>query len=134
MLSARRFLHEVIASLRNVIAPAISAPYPKAQAYMAAVILEFVSRQVEERSDIASVKDQALRALFEDLSTLLGDAVLAERQGEAAEARLCRVIEQLYEERGRLGEELFTAANQRIRQALRELLDQELTVAGKREE
>ena len=134
MLSAHRFLHEVIASLRNVIAPAISAPYPKAQAYMAAVILEFVSRQVEERSDIASVKDQALRALFEDLSTLLGDTILAERPGEATEARLCRVIEQLYEERGRLGEELFTAANQRVRQALRELLDQELTVVGKREE
>jgi hypothetical protein len=134
MLSAHRFLDEVIASLRNVIAPAITAPYPKAQAYMAAVILEFVSRQVEERSDIANAKDRTLGALFTDLSTLLSDPALAERSGEAGEARLCQVIEQLYQERARLGEEFFTAANQRIRQALRELLDQDLKVAGKREE
>ena len=134
MLSAQRFLDEVIAALRNVIAPAISEPYPKAQAYMAAVILEFVSRQVEERSDIAMGKEQALRALFADLSRLLGGKELVERTGEEREARLCQVIERLYAERNRLGEEVFTAANRRVRQALRQLLDQDLKVAGKREE
>ena len=134
MLSAHRFLHEVIASLRNVIAPAISAPYPKAQAYMAAVILEFVARQVEERSDIATAKDQTLCALFDDLATLLNDPALSERNSEAGEARLCRIIERLYADRGRLGEETFTAANQRVRQALRQLLEQDLKVAGKKEE
>jgi len=134
MLSAQRFLDEVIAALRNVIAPAISEPYPKAQAYMAAVILEFVSRQVEERSDIAMGKEQALRALFADLSRLLGGKELVERNGEEREARLCQVIERLYAERSRLGEEVFTAANRRVRQALRQLLDQDLKVAGKREE
>ena len=134
MLSAQRFLDEVIAALRNVIAPAISDPYPKAQAYMAAVILEFVSRQVEERSDIAMGKEQALRALFADLSRLLGGKELVERNGEEREARLCQVIERLYAERSRLGEEVFTAANRRVRQALRQLLDQDLKVAGKREE
>jgi len=134
MLSAHQFLQEVIASLRNVIAPAIDAPYPKAQAYMAAVILEFVSRQVEERGDIASAKDQALRALFADLSTLLSDPALTERKDEAGEAWLCQLIERLYQGRERLGEELFTAANQRIRLTLRELLDQDLKVVGKKEE
>ena len=134
MLSAQRFLDEVIAALRNVIAPAISDPYPKAQAYMAAVILEFVSRQVEERSDIAMGKEQALHALFADLSRLLDDKELVERNGEEREARLCHLIERLYAERNRLGEEVFTAANQRVRQALRQLLDQDLKVAGKREE
>lgn len=134
MLSAQRFLDEVIAALRNVIAPAISEPYPKAQAYMAAVILEFVSRQVEERSDIAMGKEQALRALFADLSRLLDGKEVVERNGEEREARLCQVIERLYAERNRLGEEVFTAANRRVRQALRQLLDQDLKVAGKREE
>lgn len=43
--------------------------------------------------------------------------------------RLCRLIERLYEERDRLGEETFTAANQRIRQTLRQMLDQELKIA-----
>lgn len=134
MLSAQRFLDEVITALRNVIAPAISEPYPKAQAYMAAVILEFVSRQVEERSDIAMGKEQALRALFADLSRLLDGKEVVERNGEEREARLCQVIERLYAERNRLGEEVFTAANRRVRQALRQLLDQDLKVAGKREE
>ena len=134
MLSAHRFLDEVIGSLRNVIAPAIADPYPKAQAYMAAVILEFVSRQVEERSDIAIGKEQTLQALFADLSKLLSDKNIVERKDERQEAYLCRMIERLYAERDRLGEEVFTAANQRVRQALRQLLDQDLKVAGKKEE
>ena len=117
--------------MRTVIAPAISEPYPKAQAYMAAVILEFVSRQVEERGDIAQGKEQALASLFEDLSKLLSDQPLEDREGEDQEARLCRVIEQLYAQRSRLGEDVFTTANQRVRHTLRQLLDEELKVAGK---
>jgi hypothetical protein len=134
MLSAHRFLDEVITALRNVIAPAIADPYPKAQAYMAAVILEFVARQVEERSDLVTAKEQALRALFADLAQLRGGHELVESIGDEPEARLCQVIEQLYAERSRLGEEVFTEANRRVRQALRQLLDQDLKVAGKREE
>ena len=45
MIPVKHLLGEVIASLRNVIAPAIAEPYPKAQAYMAAVILEFVPNE-----------------------------------------------------------------------------------------
>ena len=71
MLTAHRLLEELIASLRNVIAPAIADPYPKSQAYMAAVILEFVSRQVEERSDIPNEKTQILNSVFADLGSLL---------------------------------------------------------------
>ena len=64
MPSAHHFLEEVITSLRTVIVPAIADPYPKAQAAMAAVLLEFVSRQVAERSDIVRGKEQALGELF----------------------------------------------------------------------
>jgi len=131
MLSVQRFLDEVIGSLRNVIAPAIADPYPKAQAYMAAVILEFVSRQVEERGDIATGKEQALGALFADLAKLLDGKELATPHDKDGEARLCQIIEQLYMERDRLGETIFTAANQRVRQTLRQLLDQDLKVVGK---
>src|SRR5206468_3040516 len=56
MISAKQLLGEIVNSLRNVIAPAIDDPYPKAQAYMAAVILDFVSRQVKERGDIEQGK------------------------------------------------------------------------------
>ena len=126
MPSAHYFLDEIIASLRNVIAPAIPDPYPKAQAYMAAVILE-------ERRDLAVEKERALDALFRDLSAVLDGKELPELPDVEQEARLCRLIEWLYAEKDRLGPEVFTAANRRIREALRKLLDEELKVAGKTE-
>jgi hypothetical protein len=133
MLSAHRLLEEVVASLRNVIAPTIAEPYPKSQAYMAAVILEFVSRQVEERQDISEEKTRTLNELFQDLSSLLAGKEPAVSSTSDQEARLCRLIEWLYSEKNRLGPEAFAAANQRVRAALRQLLDQELKIAGKTE-
>ena len=133
MLTAHQLLNEIVASLRNVIGPAIPDPYPKAQAFMAAVILEFVSRQVEERRDIAAEKESILHDTFRDLSTVLSGQSLAEDVGTDQEARLSRLIEWLYSEKDRLGPEAFTAANQRVRTALRALLDQELKIAGTKE-
>jgi len=131
MLAAHRLLGEIIASLRNVIAPAIPDPYPKAQAYMAAVILEFISQQVEERHDVVREKERTLHALFSDLSAVLGGTGLPESSTVDQEARLCRLIEWLYAEKERFEPEVFAIANRRIREALRQLLDQELKVAGK---
>lgn len=133
MLSAHRLLEEVVASLRNVIAPAIAEPYPKSQAYMAAVILEFVSRQVEERPDIDEEKTHTLNDLFHDMSSVLVGKEFSSSNTPDQEACLCRLIEWLYSEKDRLGPEAFAAANQRVRAALRQLLDQELKVAGKAE-
>jgi hypothetical protein len=134
MLSAHRLLDELITSLRNVIAPAIPDPYPKAQAYMAAVILEFIARQVEERHDIAVEKEQAMNGLFHDLTTILERKNLPELGDTDQEQRLCRLIEWLYSEKDRLDPDVFTVANQRIREVLRQLLDQELKVAGKNQD
>lgn len=133
MLTAHQLLNEIISSLRNVIGPAIPDPYPKAQAFMAAVILEFVSRQVEERRDITAEKDTILRKAFGDLSTILSGQPLPQEENVDNETRLCQLIEWLYAEKDRLGVEAFNAANQRIRTALREVLDQELKIAGREE-
>jgi hypothetical protein len=133
MLSAHRLLDEIIVSLRNVIAPAIPDPYPRAQAYMTAVILEFISRQVEERRDIPTEKERALNDLFHELATVLKGQELSKPDETDQETRLCRLIEWLYAEKDRLGPEVFTAANRRIRAALRQLLNEELKVAGKAE-
>lgn len=133
MLTAHQLLNEIITSLRTVIGPAIPDPYPKAQAFMAAVVLEFISRQVEERHDIAAEKDNILTGLFGDLATVLSGKSLPKAEDTNQEARLCRLIEWLYAEKDRLGPETFNAANQRIRTALREILDQELKVAGTKE-
>jgi len=43
------------------------------------------------------------------------------------------LIEHLHSERAGLGEETFMAANRRIRETLRALLDADLKVAGKAE-
>jgi hypothetical protein len=131
MLPAHRFVDEIIVSLRTVIAPAIADPYAKAQAYMAAVILEFVARQVQERSDLERAKARALDQLFADLPGVLRGRALVAEDEAGAEARLCRVIDWLYAERSRLDPEIFTAANARVRRTLRELLDEDLKIAGK---
>ncbi|HKV55414.1 MAG TPA: hypothetical protein VJN94_12320 [Candidatus Binataceae bacterium] len=97
---------------------------------MAAVILEFVARQVEERSDIPIEKHDALHGLFLDLlrspetKNLVGPV-------EETEKALCDLIERLYQNRAAMGEEAFHAANRRVRHALRQLLDQELKIAGR---
>lgn len=132
MIPTKQLLNEVIASLRNVIAPAVADPYPKTQAYMAAVILEFVARQVDERTDIIMAKQDAIAALFQEIarSTNTAGATAGEPPSEAA---LCGLIERLYKERERLGEENFNAANNLVRATLRRLLDQELKITGKSE-
>jgi hypothetical protein len=123
-------LEEVIASLRGVVAPAISAPYPRTQAYMAAVILEFVSRAIEERSDVTDAKKRAIDALFAEV----GEIGLVSPPGALdGESRLAKLVEALYADRERLGETRFTAANQRVRRALRELLDEDLKITSSEE-
>lgn len=99
---------------------------------MAAVILEFVARQIEERSDLDQEKNAAMLELLGDLSRLPQMHELL-RGDHLNEAGLCELIEHLYAERSRLGEETFTAANRRIRETLRQLLAQDLKVAGKAE-
>jgi hypothetical protein len=122
-------LEEVIASLRSVIAPAIAAPYPKTQAYMAAVILETLARAIEERSDLGQAKKQSIERLFADLDALgLGAARTGDDDGG-----LASLIEWLYANRERLGEERFAAANRRVRQTLRHLLDADLEIASSKE-
>jgi hypothetical protein len=130
MRPPHRVLEAIVASLRQVIAPAIADPYPRAQAYMAAVILEYVARQVEERRDLEAGKAGALEDLFRDLAAMLEGQALPGPDAAGGEARLCRMIEWLYAERERLGPERFAAASGRVRRALRQLLDEELKVAA----
>jgi|SRR5581483_1107104 len=132
MIPAKRLLGEIAASLREVIAPAVSAPYPKSQAYMAAVILDFVARQIEERPDTAAGKRTAIDGAFDELGQMPQLADLVSRCAPTEEG-MSHLIELLYSERERLGEETFALANRTIRAALRHLLDEDLKVAGKGE-
>jgi len=130
MLPARMLIGEIVASLRNVIGPAISEPYPKAQAYMAATILEFVSRQIEDRGATESQKTEIIETLFDDLPKLgLPDRVVSGASRD--EAGLSDLVERLYGARSEIGDAAFESANHRLRQTLRKLLNLELTITGK---
>jgi hypothetical protein len=129
MIPAKQLISEVVNSLRNVIGPAVTEPFQKSQAYMAAVVLEFVARQVDERSDVAMEKEAALHSLFHDLISLPKAKAAITTGGAETEAALCEVIERLYESRAAMGEEAFAMANRRVRQTLRQLLDQDLQIA-----
>jgi hypothetical protein len=130
MLSAKLLLDEIVSSLRQVIGPAISEPYPKAQAYMAATILEFVARQIEERGANESRKAAVLEALFDDIGRLGLPARIAGADSRD-ETALSDLISHLYQVRSEIGESAFEAANRRVRRALRDLLNLDLEVAGK---
>ena len=117
MIPAKQLIGEVVNSLRNVIGPAVNEPFQKSQAYMAAVVLEFVARQVDERADMAIEEAAALHALFQDLLSL-PKAERSRRPVPETEAALCEVIERLYESRAAMGEEAFAIANRRVRQTL----------------
>lgn len=145
MLSPQIFLEAIITSLRTTIAPAISEPFPKAQAYMAAVILGFVARQVEERTQSTEAKRQILDDLFVEVDNVLAEHAISHANwpGLAAEPEptdtaqavhrqeehLCHLIETLYAQREMLGPQLFGTLNQGVRIALRAVLDQDLQVA-----
>ncbi len=132
MIPAKQLINDVVTALREVIAPAVTEPYAKSQAYMAAVILEFVARQVEERGDLEEQKHSVMIDLLRDLSRMPEMREIL-RGDHLDESGLCTLIEQLYANRSRLGEETFSATNRRIRQALRQLLDQDLKVARARD-
>ena len=133
MIPAKQLLNEIAAALRNVVAPAIADPYPKSQAYMAAVVLEFIAQQVEERSDVAEGKRAAIAQLAGRIAQIGGAKEIA-AGGPIDEEGLSTLIEQLYAERKSLGEETFAAANRVVRDGLRRLLDEELKIARKGED
>src|SRR5271167_3354078 len=129
MLPAKHLLTEVIDSLRSVIGPAVKDPYSQSQAYMAAVLLEFVSRQIEDRSDLESIEQLALKALFDDLSRFQDLTEIVESDGPDLRSRLCHTIEALHRAQGQISSQSFEKADRRIRLALRQILDAELKIA-----
>ena len=131
MLPAKQLLREIAKSLRTVIAPAIAEPYPKSQAHMAAVILDFLSHQVEERGDVRDRKQEALDELFANLAQR--GAMQPIIAGiPATDAGLCQLIERLYSLEQAPDHELVEA-HRLVRLTIRRLLDQDLKMVGKAE-
>ena len=116
-------LQRIAQTLKEEIAPAVDADYPKTQAFMAAVVLQKLGRQLAlaPAHAIAAVADvealvAELRVMAPDAPPAIRDAVedLARRRDAAA---LCRLIEALYAVREPLGRR-FEELLARVRRTL----------------
>ena len=131
-------LQRIAQILRREIGPAVDAEYPRTQAFMAAVVLEKLGRQLVLAGEHAAAETADLTALLADLRTLLtdGNAPAAIRtaidglEQTRDAAALCRLIEALYAARVPLGEARFTALLARIRTTMRRSIDRRVAVAG----
>jgi hypothetical protein len=131
-------LLRIARTLQRRIGPSIEAEYPRTQAFMAAVVLEKVGRQLASAADHAGAEKTDVEALLADLRALLRDAKAPAGVGEAleslAQARqataLCGLIEALYANRPALGEPTFAALLGRIRRTLRRSIDRRMEIAA----
>ncbi len=132
-LTTGALLGRLAETLRTEIGPAIDDEYTRTQAFMAAVILERIGRQVDLAAGHAGAEADDLARLFDDLRGSLGSAsdevVAAVDDAEAIGGvdALSGVIEAIY----RWGIDEPTAAEMldRIRTVLRRDIDRRMEVA-----
>jgi len=118
-------LQRIAQTLRNDIAPALDAEYPKTQAFMAAVVLDKLGRQIALAPAHAIAAEAELNALIADLNAATADVPQPVRDAIAALAgardadSLSRLIEALYASKPLLGERRFDDLLARVRRTLR---------------
>lgn len=129
-------LRRIAELLRRDIGPAVEAEYPRTQAFMAAVVLQKLSRQLGLAGEHAAAEAADVAALSTDLRGLAEDGdpapvrVALDGLGETRDAAaLCRLIEALYAARPALGEARFAALLGRVRRTLRRSIDRRMAVA-----
>jgi hypothetical protein len=131
-------LQRIADLLRKDIGPAIEADYPRTQAFMAAVVLGKLGRQLALAGEHAAAETEDIAALLADLRDLSPEAAtpaglrvaidtLAQTRDNAG---LCGLVEALYNARPALGDARFTALLDRTRRTLRRSIDRRMAVAG----
>ena len=124
-------------TMRAQIAPA-TAEQVRSQAYMAAVVLKKLARQLELATDHRRSEELDRESLHEDLQTMLVALEAPEALTVAVaaigvvggHASLSPVIAQLYAHREALGDQDFTRLLGRVRVALRADLDRRMEFAS----
>jgi hypothetical protein len=137
-LTPDQLLERMAALLRRDIGPAIDAEYPRTQAFMAAVVLEKLGRQLAsaEAHRIAEAAD--IDALIADLDAALAAqtvppavaAAIAALRRARDNAALSALIDALYEGRAMLGAARFEALLGRVRRTLRASIDRRMEFAA----
>jgi hypothetical protein len=128
-------LLRIASTLKDDIAPAVEAEYPKTQAFMAAVVLQKLGRQLALAPGHAQANDADLDALIADLSATAAAtpagvrrSIEVLRQARDA-AALSQLVQSLYANRAELGERRFDELLARVRVMLRAGIERRLEYA-----
>jgi hypothetical protein len=125
-------LLRIASTLKDDIAPAVEAEYPKTQAFMAAVVLQKLGRQLALAPGHAQANDADLDALTAALSATAPSTPDGVRQSIEAlahardAAALSQLVQSLYANRDELGERRFDELLARVRVTLRAGIERRL--------
>ena len=130
---AAALLARMSVTMKSTIAPSTTGT-AKPQAYMAAVVLEKLAKQLELAPAHAAAQAADAATLIGDLAVLTagrelppGTAAAITAVGAACSAEtLCTLVRSLYGERTSLGDELFASMLGRVRVTLRADIDRRM--------
>ena len=123
-------------TLKTVIGPAVSADYPKTQAFMAAVVLEKVGRELAAARSHAAANAAAVADLVAELGRDTGGvppavtSAIAAAGAKGDDAALSQLVAAMYSARAELGADRFKAMLGRIRLTLRAGIDRRMEYAA----
>ena len=131
-------LERIARTLKQDIGPAVEAEYPKTQAFMAAVVLDKLARQLRLETAHGAADAADLEALLGDLREPLDGGGLPVQVVAAVRALassldaagLAELIAALYASRAELGPARFDALLGRVRQTLRASIDRRMEYSG----
>ena len=131
-------LQRIANTLKGDVGPAIEAEYPKTQAFMAAVVLQKLGRQLDLEGAHRAADAADLSALLDDLRGVLRGGETPASVTRAVQtltqtrdaAALCTLIETLYATRDELGAARFDALLGRVRETLRASIDRRMEYAA----
>lgn len=137
-MNADQLLERIATTLKRDIGPAVEGEYPKTQAFMAAVVLQKLGRQLGLAAVHKAADEADTQALLDDLRVALEQtpapasvtAAVATLAAERNERALCALITALYGAQADLGEARFTALLGRVRKNLRASIDRRMVYAA----
>jgi hypothetical protein len=130
-------LTRIAATMRADVGPAVDDEYAKTQAFMAAVVLQKVARELVTADAHRAANDGDYRALADDLDAELGSiravpgavtAAMTRFRDDHSSESLSELIAALYTTRSELGA-TFAPLLSRVRRTLRAVLDRRLESA-----
>ena len=137
-MNADQLLERIATTLRRDIGPAVAGEFPKTQAFMAAVVLQKLGRQIGLQAVHGAADEDDKQALLDDLRSDFEQApvpaavaaALATFAGQRDASALCGLITALYEGRSALGETRFDLLIGRVRKNLRASIDRRMVYAA----